>query len=158
MEWLKPVGIIGNANSWNSVIKRTYQAERAGPDGSRYLPMPPADGVTQYTRFLVGAQAPNARPRWTLGAYFSLNIFLNPDSSTEFTGLTEIGRWAVPLNQFRFIVAPDFGRPNYAWRLFFPARHPELYVECWGLDEELTSDVQQSLAQINAKLDAFPPP
>lgn len=156
--WIKPIGEISSPLSWNLLFRQLYQGQRVGTDGSRYLPIPPDIRPTNANVLLIGAENINAPPSWDLGCWLTSNLTITPDSTSLFDGLSEIGRYAVPLNKYRMIWIPGFTQKPYQLELRFPRWHSQLLVECWWLDEELTTDIQATLIQINAKLDTLTQP
>lgn len=147
----QPVLELGSSLNWNVLIQQTYVAKQVSEQN--FIPLPPVSIQSPSNIIAAGGRNPKSSVRWQLAAWLHPCLSITPSSTSAFVSLTQLGRYAVPLDRLALIHFPHYEPTPYLLYITFPRWHQELLLEVWYYDGPDSTTVEASLARIESKLD-----
>jgi len=147
---------LANGMEWNLVRRGDFIAS-PGPDPNSWFPINPIAFTTSERILMIGVENQDAKPKWWLGAYFSANLLISPSSVTKFLPVVEFHSERLPVNKLKLIIVPDMGAGTtpYMGILKIPRWYDKMWVEIWYYSGKLSTEVEEKLTQMQAKLNSL---
>ncbi|MGL5805390.1 MAG: hypothetical protein ACRC11_08095 [Xenococcaceae cyanobacterium] len=147
----KPILDLSNPLSWNIAFQQTLKATPTGNAGEFY-PIRRQNFLCPSNILLIGSSSTKAKSSWWLGCRVSVNLSIGPpDSSSKYTGIIEVARANVGLNQLKLFHWQEYEPKPYVILLFIPWWLEEVEIEAYWYDGPESSSYEELLKGIDVR-------
>jgi len=145
-----------DSSEWNWVTGGNYNAS-PGPYLNSWLPIDPITFNFQQRILLIGLENQNAKPTWYSGAWFNAFASIAPGATSKFSKGALFYKEQLLVNELSLIILPDLGDIStfLSGRLRVKKWFNTMWVEVWQYNGLLSTEVEEKLTQMQAKLNSL---